>query len=265
MGATVLRQRPSQVCDTKIRADRDNSATFSSRSDTSSLSRYDTSTDDHAKQKQRDHGQPTKGCSKPVAHHCCTHAHHPRPAAYASLSRWAIGWRGGGDLAFNPTRLLRHEARLVTDGGLNWATRLSRFNPAGRYPRTHEKPTWALAPCQSQLGPIFDERIADSFQLAGGRRIVFIIRPSRHHGLIYPLAFGAAKEAFAPPRSEAGLFVCLRRRESLGKIASQAAPQGVDELCMNLGDAADQAAWLCWGGMTSMPSANLTPATIFGN
>jgi len=59
-------------------------------------------------------------------------------------------------------------------------------------------------------------------------RIVFVIRPSRHHGLIYPLAFGAAKEALAPPRSRAGLFVCLRRRESFGEIASQAAPEGVD-------------------------------------
>ena len=37
------------------------------------------------------------------------------------------------------------------------------------------------------------------------------------------------------------------------------------ELCVNLGDGADQAAWLCLVGTTSMPSANLTPATIFGN
>ena len=37
------------------------------------------------------------------------------------------------------------------------------------------------------------------------------------------------------------------------------------ELCPNLGDGADQAEWLCWAVMTSMPSANLTPATIFGN
>jgi len=33
----------------------------------------------------------------------------------------------------------------------------------------------------------------------------------------------------------------------------------------NLGDVADQAAWLCLVWTTSMPSANLTPATIFGN
>ena len=39
----------------------------------------------------------------------------------------------------------------------------------------------------------------------------------------------------------------------------------VAELCPNLGDGADQAEWLCWAVMTSMPSANLTPATIFGN
>jgi hypothetical protein len=38
-----------------------------------------------------------------------------------------------------------------------------------------------------------------------------------------------------------------------------------EELCLNLGDGADQAAWLCWVGTTSMPSANLTPALIFGN
>ena len=37
------------------------------------------------------------------------------------------------------------------------------------------------------------------------------------------------------------------------------------ELCLTLGDVADQAAWLCWVGTTSMPSANLTPAMIFGN
>ena len=36
------------------------------------------------------------------------------------------------------------------------------------------------------------------------------------------------------------------------------------ELCPNLDDGSDQAAWLCWAVMTSMPSANLTPATIFG-
>ena len=30
------------------------------------------------------------------------------------------------------------------------------------------------------------------------------------------------------------------------------------------GDGSDQAARLCWAVMTSMPSANLTPATIFG-
>ena len=38
---------------------------------------------------------------------------------------------------------------------------------------------------------------------------------------------------------------------------------GSVELCLNLGDGADQAARLCWVGMTSMPSANLTPAMIF--
>ncbi len=41
--------------------------------------------------------------------------------------------------------------------------------------------------------------------------------------------------------------------------------EGARELCLNLGDGADQAAWLFWVGMTSMPSANLTPAMIFGN
>ena len=33
----------------------------------------------------------------------------------------------------------------------------------------------------------------------------------------------------------------------------------------NLGDVADQAAWLCLVWTTSMSSANLTLATIFGN
>ena len=40
---------------------------------------------------------------------------------------------------------------------------------------------------------------------------------------------------------------------------------GPIELCVNLGDVADQASWLCLVWTTSMPSANLTPATIFGN
>jgi len=58
--------------------------------------------------------------------------------------------------------------------------------------------------------------------------------------------------------------------QDLDRIAT-AAPEDVEvasvriELCLNLGDGADQAAWLCWVGTTSMPSANLTPAMIFGN
>jgi hypothetical protein len=40
---------------------------------------------------------------------------------------------------------------------------------------------------------------------------------------------------------------------------------GSIELCVNLGDVADQASWLCLVWTTSMPSENLTPATIFGN
>ena len=69
----ILRQRPSQVCDTNIQGDSafvlrggvradltvfghsDDSATF--------LSRSDTSNDDRAKQKQRDQNQPTQGRS----------------------------------------------------------------------------------------------------------------------------------------------------------------------------------------------------------
>ena len=42
-------------------------------------------------------------------------------------------------------------------------------------------------------------------------------------------------------------------------------PKPLRELCLNLGDEADQAAWLFWVWTTSMPSANLTPAMIFGN
>jgi hypothetical protein len=37
------------------------------------------------------------------------------------------------------------------------------------------------------------------------------------------------------------------------------------ELCRNLGDAADQAAWLAGISMTSTPFWNLTPRTTFGN
>jgi hypothetical protein len=48
-------------------------------------------------------------------------------------------------------------------------------------------------------------------------------------------------------------------------VAADQTPTTKRELCLNLGDGADQAAWLCLVGTTSMPSANLTPATIFGN
>jgi hypothetical protein len=52
-------------------------------------------------------------------------------------------------------------------------------------------------------------------------------------------------------------------RVSIGDTSEMSTRTG--ELCLNLGDGADQAAWLCWVGTTSMPSANLTPALIFGN
>jgi len=37
-----------------------------------------------------------------------------------------------------------------------------------------------------------------------------------------------------------------------------------EELCRNLGDGADQAAWLSVGVTISMPLENLTPAITFG-
>ena len=38
-----------------------------------------------------------------------------------------------------------------------------------------------------------------------------------------------------------------------------------EELCRNLGDGVDQAAWLTGISMTSIPFWNLTPSTSFGN
>jgi len=40
--------------------------------------------------------------------------------------------------------------------------------------------------------------------------------------------------------------------------------RGEAELCRNLGDGADQAAWLSVGVTISMPLENLTPAITFG-
>ena len=42
------------------------------------------------------------------------------------------------------------------------------------------------------------------------------------------------------------------------------ARHGNAELCRNLGDGADQAAWLSVGVTISMPLENLTPAITFG-
>jgi hypothetical protein len=59
------------------------------------------------------------------------------------------------------------------------------------------------------------------------------------------------------------------RDPGVGAVRAARWPEGARgfgaELCPNLGDGAVQTAQLCWTVMTSMPSANLIPATIFGN
>ena len=45
---------------------------------------------------------------------------------------------------------------------------------------------------------------------------------------------------------------------------TQKVPWHSHELCRNLGDGADQAAWLSVGVTISMPLENLTPAITFG-
>ena len=52
---------------------------------------------------------------------------------------------------------------------------------------------------------------------------------------------------------------CIRPRRASNRNSST--PR---ELCRNLGDGADQAAWLSVGVTISMPLENLTPAITFG-
>ena len=66
-------------------------------------------------------------------------------------------------------------------------------------------------------------------------------------------------------RSKIVIISGISSAQVLGHYATANVLRCAWELCRNLGDAVDQAAWLAGISMTSTPFWNLTPRTILGN